>query len=81
MARLVEVGGNTPEFHLLMGKAHINRKEYDDAIYEPQTAEQASPRLPFVHFNLGEAYMKKQEFHKANTEFLEDAKVETGCCV
>jgi tetratricopeptide (TPR) repeat protein len=76
MARLVEVGGNSPEFHLLMGKAHLNREEYDDAIQELQIAEQASPKLPFVHFNLGEAYMKKQEFAKATTEFLEDSKIE-----
>jgi tetratricopeptide (TPR) repeat protein len=32
--------------------------------------------LPFLHFNLGEAYMKKQEFDKAKAEFLEDAKIE-----
>src|ERR1700731_2029687 len=29
-ARLVEIGEGSPEFHLLMGKAHINRGEYDD---------------------------------------------------
>src|SRR5436190_10966203 len=47
LARLVEVGGNTPEFHLLMGKAHLNREEYDDGLKELQLAAQASLRLPF----------------------------------
>jgi Flp pilus assembly protein TadD len=43
-----------------MGKAHLNREEYDDAIKELRLAAQASPRLPFVHFNLGLAHMKKR---------------------
>ena len=76
MARLVEVGGNTPEFHLLMGKAHLNREEYDDAIKELNAAALASPKLPFVHFELGEAYIKKQELDKANAEFMQDATIE-----
>jgi tetratricopeptide (TPR) repeat protein len=76
MARLIEIGANSPEFRLLMGKAHLNREEYDDAIKELQLAAQASPKLPFVHFSLGEAYVKKQEFEKAKAEFLEDAGIE-----
>ena len=43
MARLVEIGGSSPEFHLLLGKAHLNREEYDDAIKELEIAAQASP--------------------------------------
>src|SRR5205823_2140755 len=70
LARLVEVGENTPEFHLLMGKAHLNRDEYDDAIKELELAAQGSPKLPFVHFNLGLAYLKKREFECAKIEFL-----------
>jgi tetratricopeptide (TPR) repeat protein len=76
MARLVEIGGNSPEFHWLMGKAHLNREEYDDAVKEFEFAAQRSPKLPFVHFSLGEAYLKKQQFEKAKTEFLEDARIE-----
>ena len=45
MARLVEVGGDTAEFHLLMGKARFNREEYDEAIKELNLAAQASPKL------------------------------------
>ena len=32
--RLVEVGGQTPEFHLILGKAYLNREELDKAISE-----------------------------------------------
>ncbi|MEY2414364.1 MAG: hypothetical protein QOD84_2970, partial [Acidobacteriaceae bacterium] len=34
LAKLVAIGQNSATFHLLMGKAHINREEYDDAIRE-----------------------------------------------
>ena len=76
LGRLVEIGQNSAEFHLLMGKAHINREEYDDAIRELQLASRADTKLPFVHFNLGLAYLKKQDLDNAKTEFLEDAAVE-----
>jgi len=29
--RLVEIGQGTPEYRLIIGKAHYNRGEYDDA--------------------------------------------------
>jgi tetratricopeptide (TPR) repeat protein len=76
LVQLVETGGNTPEFHLLMGKAHLNREEYDDAIAELAQAAKAAPILPFVHFNLGLAYLKKRDLEHAQAEFLKDIAVE-----
>jgi len=76
LGRLIEIGGDSPEFHLLLGKAHLNRKEYDDAITELSIAAKAQPNLPFVHFNLGMAYLEKQDFDRAKSEFLKDAAVE-----
>jgi len=76
LSRLVETGENSPEFHLLMGKAHLNREEYDEAIAELQQAAKADPKLAFVHFNLGMAYMKKQELEAARAEFLKDIAIE-----
>src|SRR5207248_2345854 len=55
LARLIEVGQNSPAFHLLMGKAHLNREEYVDAVKQLELAAKADPKLPYVHFNLGEA--------------------------
>ena len=75
-ARLVEVGEGSPEFHLLMGKAHLNRDEYDDAIKELDAAAKADPKLPFVHFNLGLAYTKKQDYDHAREEFQKDIALE-----
>ena len=76
LGRLVEVGQNSPEFHLLMGKAHLNRQEYDKAITELETAAQAEPKLPFVHFNLGIAHLRQQDYERAKAEFLKDIAVE-----
>jgi tetratricopeptide (TPR) repeat protein len=76
LGRLIEIGEDSPEFHLLVGKAHLNRKEYDDAITELNLAAKAQPNLPFLHFNLGMAYLKKQDLDEAKAEFLKDAAVE-----
>ena len=75
-ARLVEIGEGSPEFHLLMGKAHLNRGEYDDAVKELEAAAQADPKLPFVHFNLGLAYTHKQDYERARDEFHKDIAIE-----
>lgn len=75
-AQLVKTGDGSPEFHLFMGKAHLNLEQYDLAINEFQAAAQANPNLTFVHFNLGLAYVKKQDYEHARQEFLKDSAVE-----
>jgi tetratricopeptide (TPR) repeat protein len=76
LGRLIEVGQNSPELHLLMGKAHLNRQEYDKAIAELQSAAQENPTLPFVHFHLGMVYVRKQDYERAKAEFLKDIAIE-----
>jgi tetratricopeptide (TPR) repeat protein len=73
---LIAVGGDTPAFHMLMGKAHLNLDQYDMALAELHQAEAGDPKLPFVHFNLGLTYLKKQQYPEARDEFLADTKVE-----
>jgi tetratricopeptide (TPR) repeat protein len=75
-AALAETGQDSPELHLLLGKAHINRQEYDEAIKELDLAARANPKLPFVHFNLGIAYYRKQDLARARDEFLKDVAIE-----
>src|SRR5207247_11038754 len=76
LGRMAEIGQDSPEMHMVIGKAHINREEYDDAINELDLAAQNNTRLPFVHFYLGWAYLKKQEPDHAKTEFLKDIAIE-----
>jgi len=75
-AQLINTGEGSPEFHLFMGKAHLNLEQYDMALADFQAAAQANPKLTFVHFNLGLTYLKKQDYEKARDEFLKDAAVE-----
>jgi tetratricopeptide (TPR) repeat protein len=75
-AQLIKAGEGSPEFHLFMGKAHLNLEQYDMALSDFQAAAEANPRLTFVHFNLGLTYLKKQDYEHARDEFLKDAAVE-----
>ena len=76
LSRLVEVGGQTPEFHLILGKAYLNREEPDKAISELELAASANPNLPYLHFSLGVAYMKKSDNERAEAEFRKDIAIE-----
>jgi tetratricopeptide (TPR) repeat protein len=75
-SQLVKTGDGSPEYHLFMGKAHLNLEQYDMALADFQAAAEANPKLTFVHFNMGLAYLKKQEYERARDEFLKDATVE-----
>src|SRR5712691_2955177 len=74
--QLVKTGDGSPEYHLFMGKAHLNLEQYDMALADFQAAAEANPKLTFVHFNIGLAYLKKQDYEHARDEFLKDAAVE-----
>jgi tetratricopeptide (TPR) repeat protein len=74
--QLIKAGEGSPEFHLFMGKAHLNLEQYDLALADFQAAAQANPTLTFVHFNLGLTYLRKQDYEHARDEFLKDAAVE-----
>ena len=75
-AQLVKLGGDSPEYRLFVGKSHLNLGQYDAALAEFQAAADADPRLPFVHFNLGLTYLKKEDYPHARDEFLKDAAIE-----
>src|SRR5882762_168076 len=74
--QLVNAGEGSPEFHMLIGKGHLNLEQYDMALSELQAAAAANAKLPFVHFNLGLTYLNKQNYEQARDEFLKDAAVE-----
>lgn len=75
-ARLIKLGDGSPEYHLFVGKYHLNLDQYDLALADFQAAAERNPQLPFVHFNLGLTYRRKQEYERARAEFLKDAAVE-----
>ena len=76
MLRLVDIAGDTPEFHLILGKAYLNRGETEQAIAQLQRAESANPNLPYVHFGLGIAYMKNDHNDAAESELKKEIALE-----
>lgn len=74
--RLVEIGQDSAEFHLFMGKGLIHHEEYDKAIAELEQAAGVNPKLSFVHFNLGLAYLGKRDMPHARAEFMKDIAIE-----
>jgi tetratricopeptide (TPR) repeat protein len=78
LGKMMEVGENSPIVHLLLGKAYLAHAEYDRALTELQTAENADAKLPLLHYNLGMVYRHNGEIEKAKAEFLRDVALEPG---
>src|SRR5579859_1030574 len=74
--QLVAVGGEAPEFHLILGKAYLNRGEPEKAIPEFEQAASANPNLPYLHFSMGMAYLRLDNNEAAEAEFRKDLEVE-----
>ena len=75
-ARLVEVGRDSAELHLFIGKAHLAHYMYDRALTEFSEAARIDPKQPFVHYFLGTVYQRRNEFERAKQEFLKDVAIE-----
>ena len=73
---MIAVGGGTAEFHLILGKAYLNRDEVPAATSELEQAAALNPNLPFVHMNLGVAYMRAGADERAEAEFRRDLELE-----
>ena len=76
LSRMIAIGGGTPEFHLIMGKAFLNRYEVGEAKAELECAAEGNPDLPFLHLNLGITYMRSGEHERAEAEFRRDIALE-----
>lgn len=74
--RMAEVGGDSAEVHLFLGKAMLQLEAYDDASRELTAAADANPKLPLVHYHLGMLYSKKGDYARARDEFLKDIALE-----
>jgi len=76
LKRMIEAGGGTAEFHLILGKAYLNRDEIPEATSELEQAAALNPNLPFAHMNLGVAYMRAGADERAEAEFRRDIALE-----
>ena len=76
LAKLMDVGKDSPILHLLLGKAYLAHADYQHALTELQTAATADAKLPLLHYNLGLVYRHNGDTQKAQAEFLEDVALE-----
>jgi tetratricopeptide (TPR) repeat protein len=66
--QMVEVGGDTPHLHLLLGKAYLALGQNDKAGVELQSAAE-SGALPFAHYYLGALRRQQGQTELAAAEF------------
>lgn len=76
LQQMVAAAGDTPEFHLLMGKARLNHQDIPQAIDELQKAAAGKDDLAYVHFELGMAYLMQGKTDEAEAEFRKDIAIE-----
>jgi tetratricopeptide (TPR) repeat protein len=76
LSQMIAIGGETPEFHLILGKAYLNRYEVAEAKVELERAAALNPNLPFVHLDLGITYMREGNYEGAEAEFRRDIALE-----
>jgi tetratricopeptide (TPR) repeat protein len=74
--RLMEVGRDTAELHLFLGKAHVAHAEDDQALAEFEVAARINPKLLFVHYYMGTVYRRRNDLERAKEEFLKDVAIE-----
>jgi tetratricopeptide (TPR) repeat protein len=78
LARLMEIGSDSPLLHLLRGKAYLAHEDFDGALKQFKIAARADPKLPLLHYNLGVVYRRQGNLDKARQEFLDDIALEPG---
>src|SRR5262249_1155647 len=76
LMQMIRVGSDTPEFHLILGKAYLNRWENPEAIEELKKAIEGNDNLSYAHFELGLAYLRSGDLEHAEPEFRRDIALE-----
>jgi tetratricopeptide (TPR) repeat protein len=76
LKRMVEVGNDSAELHLFMGKSYLQHLDNDRATDELELAAKIDPKLPFVHYFLGVAYRRRHDLERAKAEFQKDMEIE-----
>ncbi len=65
-----------PMIGLMIGKAYIQRDDYEQALIELKKAVALDPRLPMLHYHLGMVYRHNGMLPEAKAEFLADLAIE-----
>ena len=73
--RMVKIGGQSAEMHLLLAKLYIDFHYNKQAMEELQKAVAERPDLPFVHYNLGVVYQRLGLLDKAVEEYKKEIAI------
>lgn len=76
IARMLQVGRDSAEMHLFIGKAYVGRNELDKAREEFAKAAEINPRLPFVHYYLGGIARRRSDLPRAKEELLKEVEID-----
>jgi tetratricopeptide (TPR) repeat protein len=72
---MVRVGGQSPQFHLLLSKLYIDFFYNQQADLELNKAIAQNPNLPFAHYNLGVVYQRLGRLDKAVEEYKKEITI------
>ena len=78
LKRMLEVGDDSVEYHMVIGKACLQRADNDQAILELERAAAMDEKRPLVHYFLGVAYRRHHDLERARQEFHKDVALEPG---
>lgn len=78
LKRMLEIGNDSAEYHMVIGKACLQRADTDRAILELERAAALDRKRPLVHYFLGVAYRRHHDLERAKQEFQKDVALEPG---
>jgi tetratricopeptide (TPR) repeat protein len=67
--QMMTLGGNSPQLHILMGRAYYEQNDAAKALEELHTAIKLDAKLRFAHFYAGLIYVKTGKLDEAASEF------------
>lgn len=76
IGRMMQVGKDSAEVHLYIGKAYLSRQQDENAQKEFEAAARLNPKLPAVHYFLGAVARRLGDEARAQQQFLADAAIE-----
>lgn len=76
LQHMLEIGNDSTEYHMVIGKACLQRADNDRAILELERAAAMDGKRPLVHYFLGVAYRRHHDLERARQEFQQDMALE-----
>ena len=69
LSRMLRLGANSPEVHVMIAQAYSDQSRFADALSELQRALELNPLQPEVHYAIGMIYFKQGKLDDAVREF------------